>query len=88
AGLITYKVLAMLMGALLVLFYGKKVDYTIITAPEWKSHYKMLGTGKTREVQKQMAINKTSADSDDLADSLLIGAYTWNEVIIEDNDCW
>ncbi len=87
-GLITYKVLAMLMGVVVSLFYEYSIQYTIVTAPEWKASFKMLGKGQTREMQKKMAMSKTNADTDDLADALLIGMYTWNELVIEDTDTW
>lgn len=82
----SFKVLAFLLGVLSTTFYDLGIPYEIIPAPEWKSYHQLLKGD--RQVQKMLSKRKIGTDSDDLSDSLLLGMYAWNEVLVEGMGGW
>lgn len=76
--ILTYKVLAMLLGLLNVLCAEKKIPYEVVSPNVWR---KYAGTcGKTRSEEKKLSIgvvkNKFNVNvSDDVAEAILIGSY-------------
>lgn len=75
---LTYKVLAMLLGVLQVECFSAKVPYEIVSPNVWR---KYAGTcGKTRLQEKQLSVLTVKEKygvrvNDDVAEAILIGRY-------------
>ena len=75
---LTYKILAMLLGLLEVECFDNKVEYEVVSPNVWR---KFAGTaGKTRLQEKQLSVALVKEKynvrvSDDVAEAILIGRY-------------
>ena len=76
----TFKVLAQLLGVCEVEASKHNVDYAVVTPSTWRAGVGILGAAKDRATRKTAAINRvlslTGANvTDDTAEAILIGKY-------------
>lgn len=81
---LTFKVLAMLLGVVQELCYEKKIKHEIVSPNVWRKHNGICGRTRAEEkkVAKQLVEQKYGVKvSDDVAEAILIGRYgTMNSI--------
>lgn len=86
-GVTTYKILAEVIGVLTELFHEMKIPFRLVIASVWKSGLNIKGTN--RQTQKANAKKYVEENFDlkeksltqDMADSICIGAYSLRELL-------
>lgn len=78
SNILTFKILAMLLGASIVATKSANIKYETVLSKVWRSHF--IINGKTRIQQKTQAINKVKemyniTVNDDVAEAILLGKY-------------
>ena len=76
----TFKVLAQLLGVCEVEAIKHNINYAVVTPSTWRAGVGILGAAKDRATRKSAAINRvlslTGANvTDDTAEAILIGKY-------------
>jgi len=67
----------------------QKIDYVVVSAPQWKSFVGISKQSGVRKTQKQLSVSIVQSrygitcKKDDIADSILIGTYVTHECIKE-----
>ena len=82
-----YKVLCTIQSHLMISLIKNKKDYIIVSAPQWKSFQGITIKSRDRETQKKLSVSlakskfQADCETDDVADSILIGDYAYNECV-------
>lgn len=75
---VTFKILAMLLGVIEIACYTNKISYEVVSPNVWRKYAGTCGKTRTQEKQLSVAVVKEKYNvkvNDDIAEAILIGRY-------------